>query len=77
MIDYSELLKKKNREVEESYLKNLEKIRKIKEETQNSEDKFLKFAFHHGGNGDLGFINIQFTAFIPEHQKIKKKNNKS
>ena len=45
MIDYSELLKKKNGDAEDNYRKGLEKIRQIKKETQNSENKFLKFAF--------------------------------
>ena len=45
MINYAELLKKKNKDTERSYQTNLEKIGQIRSETENSEDKFLKFAF--------------------------------
>ncbi|HHE38805.1 MAG TPA: leucyl aminopeptidase, partial [Candidatus Cloacimonetes bacterium] len=45
MINYAEFLKKKNREIEDNYLKNLEKITQIRNETRGLEDKFLKFIF--------------------------------
>ncbi len=45
MVNYEELLQKRNKQIDESFQQNLQKIRKIREETRESEDKFMEFAF--------------------------------
>ena len=45
MINYGELLYRKNKEFDESFGRNLKQIKKIREETIDSEDKFMEFAF--------------------------------